>query len=249
MTAARHEAEDSAVKSGSFEAFELGERRRRAFGLWKSGCSFLEISEALSVSQREVYHDVQWVERHGLGGPAGGLLGVAEIDRSWAGVKLWSELEVVKSEALKAWARSIKPRRKKVRKQVSGEKDNRTEETETIEQVTGDPRFLGIAKDVIHDQALLVGLIDDAKQGRGLAREVEQDVDDSETIAIIEVTSRDQARKLEGKRFCRVADTVESEPETESILPVVESPPEPVPVKPQSLAGIVGAKMKELPRD
>ena len=229
------------------------ERRRRVYGLWKCGATMANVAQALGIKEATVYKDVQFVERLGLGGPGETGGGITSVDKTWAGVKLWSELEVIKQEALNAWSRSIKPRKKRVKKAVSGEKDTRQEESTTIETTAGDPRFLNVAQSVIHDQALLVGLIDDAKQGRGMAKEaVDTDADDTETIAIIEVTSRDQARALEGKRYCRVAEGVgESVEVPAESNEVIESPavaPEPAPVeKPASLAGIVGAKMRELP--
>jgi len=147
------------------------------------------------------------MERQGCGGERSGALGSAEIDKSWASRKLWGELELIKSESLHAWGRSQAGKTTTGKKVVSGEKDSREEESEQTVTSAGDPRFLGIAKDVIHDQALLIGLIEDGKSGKGLASPGEVEADDSETIAIIEVTSRDQARTLEGKRFCRVADS------------------------------------------
>jgi hypothetical protein len=153
------------------------------------------------MSERQAWRDIAYVERMGGGGLS--PLGSGQVDKEWAVNKLWAELEVVKSEALRAWGRSQRGKRKRVSKTVTGEDGGKTEETEERETSPGDPRFLTVATGCIHDQAQLAGLLADAAAGR-----VNVSVDvhgDAETIAVIEVASRDQARELEGRRFCRLA--------------------------------------------
>jgi len=207
ITERRKQRDAKDPSPNSFLGFQLVERRKRAFALHKIGHSLDDTARALDISPAQAWHDVVWVERHGGGATDGELLGSSVIDKDWASRKLWTELELIKGEALRGWARSQAGKTTKARKSVSGEKDSRDETTEQVTTSAGDPRFLSVAAGIIHDQALLIGLVQDGKDGRGMAASpVDHDADESETVAIIEVTSRDQARALTGKRYCRVAD-------------------------------------------
>jgi hypothetical protein len=180
----------------------LLDRRRRAFRLHKLGQGLELISKDVGVSTVQVWKDIKWCEQHAV-----------DCLRSDAVVALseaYSELEFFKREALDGWIRSQLPKKTRTRKRVNekGAKVEREEITAQSVRQAGDPRFLEQAKDCLWRQAVLLGMVEDGKQGRAAGgRAADDDVSIDDMVAIVEVETREQAERVFGRRYCRIATT------------------------------------------
>jgi hypothetical protein len=176
----------------------LLDRRRRAFRLHKLGQSLEVIAKDVRVSTVQVWKDIKWVERHAV-----------DCVRSDAVVALseaYSELEFLKREALDGWIRSQLPKTTRTRRRVNGKGTDVEREEVTAQSVrqAGDPRFLAQAQDCLWKQAVLLGMVEDGKQGR-LRGSAADDESLDDVVAIIEVETREQAGIVYGRRYCRIA--------------------------------------------
>lgn len=194
----------------SQEDLSLLDRRKRAYRLHKLGQTLETISKDVGVSTVQVWKDIKWCEQHAID--------CIRSDAVYALSQAYAELDFLKREALDAWIRSQLPKKIRTRKQIN-EKDTNTDRQEVTAQSVrqaGDPRFLDQAKDCLWKQAILLGMVEDGKQGR--VRGAGSDDDTYEDlVAIVEVETRGQAAMLFGKRYCRIAsnqDMVDDTPET-----------------------------------
>ena len=180
------------------EDLSLLDRRKRAYRLHKLGQTLASIAQDVGVSTVTVWKDVQWVERHAV-----------DCLRSDAVVALseaYSELEFLKREALDGWIRSQLPKTTRTRRRVNGKGTDVEREEVTAQSVrqAGDPRFLAQAQDCLWKQAVLLGMVEDGKQGR-LRGSAADDESLDDVVAIIEVETREQAGIVYGRRYCRIA--------------------------------------------
>jgi DNA-binding CsgD family transcriptional regulator len=193
------------VDRDTIEGWNLIERRREVYRLHQLGVSLRRIAEQLGVALATVQRDIRWVETQGAAVLAGKA---AELFS-----EVWARYGVLYKEAIDGWVRSQEGTVTNTTKKVDrDDSDGRAEVTEQRKSSAGDPRFLTVAEACLAKQALLAGLVQDAKGGKPVVREVERgEESDDDTIAIVEVTTREEAAALEGKRYCRIAGPVESE--------------------------------------
>jgi hypothetical protein len=80
----------------------------------------------------------------------------------------------------------------------------------TVETVTetrtspGDPRFLSIVTDTAYKMLVLAGFVSDGQGGRATVGAGDESDGEDDTVAIVEVGTREQAAAVAGKRFCRL---------------------------------------------
>ena len=188
-------SEELVIHDEELKELTLNERRRRHYGLFRLGQEVKQISRATGYGEETVRRDIMWCRKNGGIDPL--------MRRGDVFAAIWTELEFVKSEAYGGWVRSQVPVRiEKTKKVVTAEETREEHSVETREQA-GDPRFRGIVETVVQKQAILAGFVSDGQSGRAATRVSE--VDDDDTVAIVEVANREEARKLSGKKFCRLA--------------------------------------------
>ena len=196
-------SETEPIDHGS-EEISLLDRRTRAFRLHKLGQTLESIAQELGVSTTTIWKDIRWVQQHALA--------CVRLEATFALSQAYSELEVLKREALDGWIRSQLPKTTRTRKRINGKGTDaeREEVTAQSERQAGDPRFLDQAKDCLWKQAVLLGMVDDAKQGR-LRRSTPEDESLDDVVAIVEVTTRAEAAIVYGRRYCRIAVNQDTE--------------------------------------
>jgi hypothetical protein len=186
--------------------FLLIERRRKAYRKHQLGQSLTAIAEEFNVHPSTIFRDIRWVESEGAAV-------LAESTRALYS-EVWAKYDALYQEAMMGWVRSQQDTVTSTNKTVEGggNSDGRNETSEQKKTSAGDPRFLTMAEACLAKQALLAGFVQDAKSGKPVLREsTEDESDDGDVIEIIEVTNREEAAALEGKRYCRIAGPVESD--------------------------------------
>lgn len=190
------------VDRDTLEGWVVLDRRQQAFRLRERGMTLKAIGRELGVSDAQVLRDLRWIETRGASFLAGKA---AELFS-----EVWARYGVLYREAFDAWLRSQEDTVTTTTKSSDGESGARAESSEQRKTSAGDPRFLTVAEACLAKQALLAGLVQDAKEGRATVREVDRAAGgDDDTIAIVEVSSRPEAAALEGKKYCRIAGPVD----------------------------------------
>lgn len=195
----------SAVLTG--EAIRHNLRRQRHLVLYRAGISLEQIAKATGFAIRQIEQDVG----------EGALTLRKEFDeilslnRRDALAGMWLTMDGVKFEAWQAWVRSqMGTEKRRTKRTIDGDGNESTEEI--VETVTsaGDPRFLSLVSDTVWRQAQLAGFVSDGQAGRGAVGSDEPEVSEEDTVAIVEVGTREEAAAVAGKRFCRIAPPDES---------------------------------------
>ena len=169
--------------------------------MWKQGMIPADIAVATGFDRELVEHDIRG---RALASEKDELLSEGKANIFAA---MWQRLEHLQNEAYSGWVRSqLVQRIVRIRKQRDDE-GRKTWEKVTEERSTpGDPRFINSASDCLWRQAQLAGFVADGGAGRGpVGAEHGDTVDESDTVAIVEVSSRAEAAAVQGKRYCRIS--------------------------------------------
>ena len=180
-------------------------RVKRHWQMFETGMDPQRIADISGFSLDIVKEDVLRGKRHGSAEERGRAILVQS--KQGVFVEVWSVLDSVRREGFGAWYRSQLPQRM-VRVKESRDSDGRESWEQVTEERTtpGDPRFLSQVSDAVWRQAQLAGFVADGGAGRGpVGAEHGDTVDESDTVAIVEVSSRAEAAAVAGKRYCRIS--------------------------------------------
>jgi hypothetical protein len=131
------------------QSAHVQQRRQEVAALYLSGKYQSEIARLIGVSQQQVSHDLQAVQRAWLASS------IRDFDAAKA--EQLAKIDAVERAAWGAWERSVEPRDVVMTKEVSGDFP-RTETTTRREQPVGDPRFLERIQKCIEQRCDILGL-------------------------------------------------------------------------------------------
>jgi hypothetical protein len=184
---------------------DLIRRRQEHYALFKAGLTIDEIAARSGSPASTVDVDITHVRTNG-----GFEQSIGKLGRVALFVESWADLETVKTEAWKSWARSKEDQ--VIRRKKSGGKGESEwwEESEEVRTTPGDPRYLSAVSDALYRQMVLAGFVSDGQGGRAPVGAADGEDMEDDTVAIVEVADREQAAAVNGKRFCRLG-TVDGE--------------------------------------
>ena len=137
-------------------AIVIARRRREVTSLYVQGKTQAEIAEVVRVSQQQVSRDLEVIRAE--------WLRCAKLDMDAIKSRELARIEEVEREYWEAWQRSKREITRRSRSYVEGARKGEKAEgvpvqvTETVEETSGDPRYLAGVQKCIADRCAILGL-------------------------------------------------------------------------------------------